>query len=225
MSRLHSLRDRWADPLLTALTILLALIIFLIAPLQAAGLAEAEDVGILVFTLIIAALVFLSGSPIATVAVVVSFAVTAAAALLRLHQPSTVDLYLKACGWILMSSALKWVVGQAVFASGRITYHRIMGAILLCLAICWTFAALFLLVGLLFPNAFDGITITDGRALTSQMAYYSFGTLTTAGSGDISAVHPQAPSLTNLEAMVGQLYPATLLARLVTLEIEDEAKH
>jgi hypothetical protein len=57
------------------------------------------------------------------------------------------------------------------------------------------------------------------------MAYYSFGTLTTAGSGDITAVHPLARSLTNLEAMIGQLYPATLLARLVTLELESEAKH
>jgi len=27
-----------------------------------------------------------------------------------------------------------------------------------------------------------------------------------------------------VEAILGQLYPATLLARLVTLEIEDEAK-
>src|SRR5262245_18612454 len=99
MSRLHSLRDRWADPLLTALTILLALIIFLISPLQAAGLAEAEDIGILVFTLIVAALVFLSGSPVATFFVVVGFVVTTAAALLRLHQPSSLDLYLKAGSW------------------------------------------------------------------------------------------------------------------------------
>jgi hypothetical protein len=224
MSRLHRLRDRWADPLLTALTILLALIIFLIAPLQAAGLAEAEDIGILVFALIVAALVFLSGSPVATFFVVIGFTVSAASALLRLHQPSALDLYLKAGGWILMSLALIWVVALAVFASGRITYHRIMGAILLYLAIGWTFSGLFLLVGLLFPNAFDGMAISDGPALTSQMAYYSFGTLTTAGSGDITAVHPLARSLTNLEAMVGQLYPATLLARLVTLEIEDEAK-
>jgi hypothetical protein len=225
MSRLRNLRDRWADPLLTALTILLALIIFFIAPLQAAGLAEAEDIGILVFTVIVAALVFLSGNPVATFFVVVGFVVTAAAAVLRLHQPSSLDLYLKASSWILMSLALIWVVAGAVFASGKITYHRVMGAILLYLAIGWTFAGLFLLVGLLFPNAFDGMAISDGPALTSLMAYYSFGSLTTAGSGDIAAVHPLARSLTNLEAMVGQLYPATLLARLVTLEIEDEAKH
>lgn len=33
-----------------------------------------------------------------------------------------------------------------------------------------------------------------------------------------------ARSLSNVEAMIGQLYPATLLARLVTLEIEGETK-
>jgi hypothetical protein len=156
---------------------------------------------------------------------VVGFALTTAAVILRLQQPSTLDLYLKASGWILMSLALIWVVAHAAFASGRITYHRIMGAILLYLAIGWTFAGLFLLVGLLFPNAFGGMAISDNPALTSQMAYFSFGTLTTAGTGDITAVHPLARSLSNLEAMVGQLYPATLLARLVTLEVEGEEKH
>jgi hypothetical protein len=33
-------------------------------------------------------------------------------------------------------------------------------------------------------------------------------------------VHPVARSLCNLETIIGQLYPATLLARLVSLEIE-----
>ncbi|HUB63281.1 MAG TPA: potassium channel family protein, partial [Methylocella sp.] len=45
--------------------------------------------------------------------------------------------------------------------------------------------------------------------------------LTTVGYGDITPVHPIARSLCNLEAIIGQLYPATLLARLVTLELED----
>ena len=57
------------------------------------------------------------------------------------------------------------------------------------------------------------------------MLYLSLGTLTTAGSGDIAPLHPIARSLCNLEAMIGQLYPATLLARLVTLQLETEAKH
>jgi hypothetical protein len=37
-------------------------------------------------------------------------------------------------------------------------------------------------------------------------------------------VHPIARSLSNIEGIIGQLYPATLLARLVTLELEDRRK-
>ncbi len=67
------------------------------------------------------------------------------------------------------------------------------------------------------------MTVTDSPAFNSIMIYYSFGTLTGAG-GDITPVHPMARSLSNVEAILGQLYPATLLARLVTIEIEDEAR-
>jgi Ion channel len=82
----------------------------------------------------------------------------------------------------------------------------------------------FTLVGLLAPDAFTGVSVSDSPALGSKMVYFSFGTLTTAGSGNIAPLHPIARTLCNLEAMIGQLYPATLLARLVTLEIEGEAK-
>jgi len=35
-------------------------------------------------------------------------------------------------------------------------------------------------------------------------------------------LHPYARGLANIEAIIGQLYPATLLARLVTLELASE---
>jgi hypothetical protein len=44
-------------------------------------------------------------------------------------------------------------------------------------------------------------------------------TLTTTGYGDIAPLHPYARSLANVEAIIGQIYPATLLARLVTHEL------
>jgi hypothetical protein len=204
--------------------VLLSAVIFLIAPLQAAGLAEAQDLGFAVVAIIIAAVVILSGNSIAIIVMFLAFGLAATAAIRRLYEPSELDLYLKATAWLLMSLSLIWVTAQAVFAAGQVTYHRIMGAVLLYLAIGWSFAGLFLLIGLVFPQAFDGMPITDSAALASQLAYFSFGTLTTAGSGDITPVHPLARSLTNLEAMVGQLYPATLLARLVTLEIDDETR-
>jgi len=45
-------------------------------------------------------------------------------------------------------------------------------------------------------------------------------TLTTTGYGDVVPLHPFARSLATLEAVIGQLFPATLLARLVTLELQ-----
>ena len=47
--------------------------------------------------------------------------------------------------------------------------------------------------------------------------YFSLVSFTTVGFGDIVPVHPVARSMATLEALVGQLYPAVLLARLVTL--------
>jgi hypothetical protein len=44
-------------------------------------------------------------------------------------------------------------------------------------------------------------------------------TLTSTGFGDVTPVHPIARTLTNVEAIIGQLFPATLLARLISLEL------
>ena len=53
------------------------------------------------------------------------------------------------------------------------------------------------------------------------LLYFSFSTLTTAGFGDIAPLNPMARNMANLESIIGQLYPATLLARLVSLELVD----
>jgi hypothetical protein len=177
-SSLSRLRERWRDPLLTTLTLLLALLMFVLAPLQAVGITGAQDLGFAIALVVIAAAVVLSGNPIAIIVMLAAVGLAVTAAVLRLQQPSTLDVYLKASAWILMGLALIWVVTPAVFAPGRVTYHRVIGAILLYLAIGWTFAGLFTLVGLLVPNAFSGMIISDSPALASTMAYFSFGTLT-----------------------------------------------
>jgi hypothetical protein len=98
-----------------------------------------------------------------------------------------------------------------------------MGTILLYLTIAITFVVLFTFIGTLVPKAFSGWSLDDGPALASNLIYFSFTTLTTTGCGDIFPVHPIARSLCNLEPILGQLYPATLLARLVRLELADRA--
>jgi Ion channel len=58
----------------------------------------------------------------------------------------------------------------------------------------------------------------------NSVSYLSIVTLTSTGFGDIVPLHPIARSLCNIESIIGQLYPATLLARLVTLEMRERSR-
>jgi hypothetical protein len=145
--------------------------------------------------------------------------------MLRFRQPSVIDLYLDATAWIIAGVTLSVVIARAVFAPGRVTLHRVIGAVLLYLNIGFTFVALFCFIARLEPNAFAGMRpLQDNLSVASNFGYFSFVTLTSVGYGDIVPVHPYARSLANVEAIIGQLYPATLLARLVTLEIADRRR-
>jgi Ion channel len=108
-----------------------------------------------------------------------------------------------------------WTVAHAAFDAGRINIHRIMGAVILYLYIGLIFSSLYRLMAVFLHPSFGGLPI--GRRNLSELLYFSLSTLTTSGYGDIVPVHPFVRSLANLESVIGQLYPATFLARLVTL--------
>ena len=218
------MRERWRDPLLTVLTLLLGFLLFVVAPMHAGGIIRSEDAGLGIALVVIATVWFQNGMSLAVGVMFVALGLALIAAVLRLQEHSRLDLYLDATAWVLIGVSLSWVVAKMVFGPGDITYHRIMGAILLYLTIGLTFVALYTFVGLAVPQAFSGMTIADTPTFADTMVYFSFGTLTTAGAGDLAPAHPIARCLTNIEAMIGQLYPATLLARLVTLEIEGEKR-
>jgi ion channel len=213
------LREQWSDSLLTALTVLLFVMLFVMAPLQASGVLLFQAFEFFFAIILIAGVFVMSGSRIAAVAMIVALAMATVGGILRLKSPSILDLNLFAAAWLITGIVLAWVVTPAVFGPGRVTYHHIMGAILLYLTIAVIFVALFTFVGSAVPKAFSGLAVQDSPALASNLIYFSFATLTTTGYGDIFPVHPIARSLCNLESIFGQLYPATLLARLVTLEI------
>jgi hypothetical protein len=216
-----SMRDRWGDSLLTALTGLLVVMLFVVAPIQALGLFVFQAFELFLAVILVGGVFVVSGSRTAVVAMLGALVMATVGAVLRIKSPSLLDLNLFAGSWLIMGLTLGWVVARAVFAEGRITYHRVMGAVLLYLTVAVIFAALFTVVGTLAPKAFNGMAMEDSPALASNLIYFSFATLTTTGYGDVSPVHPIARSLCNLEAVFGQLYPATLLARLVTLELVD----
>ena len=217
---MESLRERWADPLLTALTGLLVVMMFVVAPLQALGIFAFQISELVLALLLVCGIFVISGSPVAVVAMLIALIMIVAGAILRLRSPSLLDLNLFAGSWFIVGVTMAWAVARATFAPGRINYHRVVGAVLLYLSVAVIFAALFTFVGSLVPEAFSGMKVENSPALASQVIYFSLATMTTTGYGDVSPVHPIVRSLCNLEAIFGQLYPATLLARLVTLELE-----
>jgi hypothetical protein len=101
-----------------------------------------------------------------------------------------------------------------VFRAGRITVHRILGAVAVyvLLAVVWGTAYQLLLA--LRP---DAIRTAAGSASADEAMWMSFITITTTGYGDVLPVAPLARSLAALEALVGVLYPAILISRLVSL--------
>jgi hypothetical protein len=219
ISDLRHLRSERIDWVLTVLTGVLILIIFVFAPLQAVGISAFHAFAIGLLLAIIGSMVIISDSPTALVLMSIALVGNIAVFFLRLYHPVTFHLHILAGAWLIIASTLGVVVTRAVFRQGHVTYHRIVGAILLYLLIAVAFATLFAFVGLSIDGAIKGITFDDDRSLASALFYMSFVTLTSTGYGDIVPVQPFARSICNIESVIGQLYPATLLARLVTLEL------
>lgn len=112
---------------------------------------------------------------------------------------------------------LAFAVGINVFARGHALGDRVYGAIVLYLLIGLMCAFGYAMLDLLVPSAFAGGS-GHSRVL-SEWVYFSFVTLTTVGYGDITPVARAARSLAMLEALAGQLYPAIIIARIVSLPV------
>lgn len=108
-------------------------------------------------------------------------------------------------------------VGINVFAVGHAVRDRLFGAVVLYLLIGLLWAVAYAILDSMVPGAFTGVPEHDKSA--ADWAYFSFVTLTTVGYGDITPVVRLARTLAILEALVGQLYPAVIIARLVSLQV------
>ena len=179
-------------------------------------------------TLVLAVLVIvvmLSHRWHAIILILLGLAAIAASILLSGEWSPVSTAVLRRGGDILAFSALTWVVGHAVYAPGRITSHRLQGAVVLYLSLATIFASAYGLIWELSPGAFASLRAqAGGLEEVAAMPYFSLTTLTTTGYGDIVAVDPLARSLANLEAVVGQFYLAITVARLVTLELQDRRR-
>lgn len=115
------------------------------------------------------------------------------------------------------------VVLRQVLRSGPITFHRVVGSAAAYILLGFAWSEMYHLVSILAPGS---LVSSTGLALERfDLYYYSFVTLTTVGYGDIMPLHPIARSLAMLEALTGQLFPAILIARLVSMELVARSWH
>lgn len=122
---------------------------------------------------------------------------------------------------------LMGVILVQVFREGAINFHRIAGSVALYLLIGVFFACIYSLLDFQSPSSFsmaEHLGSRDPHIIAANLVYFSFITLTSVGYGDILPVHPLAKTTAILESLVGQLFPAILLARLVSMEIEERQK-
>jgi hypothetical protein len=218
--------ERWQElcrePGLTALLLLEVALIFGAIPLAGMGVAPLAALPVMFALLVIATLVVTSRSHFAAAVVLIAVALSQGGIVIRQEHPSVVTDWLSAGGRLLLIMALSWVIAGAVFGPGRVTLHRVQGAIVLYLNCGLFFFTIYRLIVVLDPGAFEGLSQAPNESGSGAgLLYFSFSTLTTAGFGDIAPLNPMARNMANLESIIGQLYPATLLARLVSLELVD----
>jgi len=101
---------------------------------------------------------------------------------------------------------------ERVLRHRRVTIQTLFGAV-----------CAYFLIGLLFSSvyvaldAFGSSPIFGETVATSVYSYFSFTTLTTVGFGDYTAVTGLGRRVVAIEAIAGEIFLATTLARLVSL--------
>jgi len=213
-------QERVREPSLTAFAACLLLLIYVVTPLVGLGVIGQLAAGVIWALLGVFSVLVVSGHR-ATMAVILA-ATAAGLATAIIDRPTALSAVVARGSAAVALAALGGVVGRAAFGPGRVTWHRIQGAVALYLILGLLFAHLFSVLNALVPGAFANVP----RGLNAHavfyrghLLYFSFMTLTSAGYGDIVPLHPVARSVASLEAVIGQLFPATLLARLVSLEL------
>ena len=103
----------------------------------------------------------------------------------------------------------------------RVTHDEVFGAISVYLLIALAFASLFFIADRAEPGSFvkslNPGTGAGRQAMTySDYVYYSFGSITTAGTGEVLGAGSLVRALTMLESVMGLFYVAFVISKLVS---------
>ena len=118
--------------------------------------------------------------------------------------------------FVALNTATIGLVLRRIVLAPTVTSEIFCAGIALYLLIGVTWALIYIVMDTIDPGAFEILSPTLEKGW-SEFLYFSFATLTTLGYGDISPDAPFARTWAVMEAVIGVLYIAILVARLVSL--------
>jgi hypothetical protein len=136
--------------------------------------------------------------------------------------------------WLLFTFYVGLMAFRGIITARCVRSNEIYGAIYVYLVIGVMFAEVYQLLlawqaGALYfdPGRFGGPQVIGDRPYirgAGDVLYYSFVTLTTVGYGDVTPSSPLARSLSLVEAVIGIMYVATMIARFVSIQTSGESR-
>ena len=120
---------------------------------------------------------------------------------------------------LLVTATLPVTISR-VLHHRRVTHETVLGALCAYVLVGLLFAFIYLAVQELRDEPFFA---QPGPHEQSEYLYFSFVALTTLGFGDLSPSVGLPQALTVLEALLGQVFLVTMVARLVTLWVRQSS--
>jgi Ion channel len=210
-----------------AISIFLGLLILTVFVMPSIGFGEYHEQR---YRTIVASALFCSGVSIAWhrrglflfSALIAVVAVCAQVNALRI--PSHFSILCSETTTLAATLIISWTLLLQIFRSkGPVTSVSLQAAIAVYLLFGTAWANAYIIAIQQNPHSFQS-TIALSSSSSEEWMYYSFVTLTTLGYGEITPRSQVARSLAIGEALVGQLYLAILIARLVGKEMSSGRK-
>lgn len=225
LERLEKMRTHWCEPVLSMLLVVQCITIFGLVPATAMDFSIPQSV-VAVLPLTFSSIVIItSRGHWSLFTGLAALLLSGVVALLEHWQVNKSVAVVEDLVAIATFGLLSAVVFKAVYGPGRFTGHRVRGAVVLYLNVGLLFTLLYRVIAALSPGAYSNLPDDEHQAaLRAALEYFSFANLTSLGAGDILPIQPMARGMSVLEAAIGHLFPATLLARAVMRAMQGEGK-
>jgi uncharacterized membrane protein len=109
------------------------------------------------------------------------------------------------------------MIFRRVFTKEQPNSETIFGALCIYLLVGFCFASIYAMIATVEPRAFYLDPLTNLHSVPDRFdfVYYSFATMTSVGASGMTATSREARSVSIIEAILGVLYLAVMIARLM----------